>query len=248
MRSGDGGETWTEVGPVITSDDVPFTERTAFVMTGWIDDAGWHAVIATYEGQNEPSVFGVASAERPDGEWTVAPEPIVEPGVSGGFDELRIREPSVAAADNGTLHLYYTGWAEAGADSEIGLATSADGGLTWEGQGSVLTGDQDWTRGDVGGAQVVRTGDGWVMLYDSPARGASGAGLATSPDGFVWAPWDQNPVIDRGVITGGSYFQSEVVQDDGDILTYLLEVGRPPGPTSIHLLDLDLSVVTDSIP
>lgn len=245
MRSRDGGETWTEVGPVITTEDVPFTERTAFVMTGWVDEAGWHAVIATYEGQTEPSVFGVATADRPDGEWTVAPEPIVEPGITGGFDDLRIREPSVAIADDGTLHLYYTGWAEPGADSEIGLATSTDGGLTWEGRGSVLTGDQDWTRGDVGGAQVVRAEPGWVMLYDSTARGASAAGLATSSDGFSWTPWDQNPVIDRRVSPGGSIFQSEVVQPDGDVATYLIEAGQGSGRTSIYLLDLDLSVVAN---
>lgn len=242
MRSDDRGATWTEVGPVITTDDVPFTDSTAFVMTGWIDD-GWHAVIATYEGQSEPSVFGVATAERPDGEWTVAPEPIIEPGISGGFDDLRIREPSVAIADDGSLHLYYTGWADAGADSEIGLATSSDGGLTWEGRGSVLTGDQDWTRGDVGGAQVVRADPGWVMLYDSTARGASAAGMATSPDGFTWTPWERNPVIDRRVSPGGSIFQSEVVQPDGAVATYLLEAGQGGGRTSIYLLDLDLSVV-----
>jgi hypothetical protein len=242
LRSTDGGQTWTVEGPVLTTDDVPYTERTAFVMTGWVDSAGWHAVIATYEGSTSPSVFGVATADGPGSEWTVANEPIVEPGISGGFDDLRIREPSVAVANDGTLHLYYTGWADVSAAGQIGLATSDDGGRNWRGHGNVLTGDQDWTRGGVGGPQVVRVDPGWVMLYDSSVRGISAAGLATSIDGLEWTPWEANPVLDRSVGPSGSYFQSEVVLADDEVAIYLLEAGGQRR-TEVFLLQLDLSAV-----
>ncbi len=52
-------------------------------------------------------------------------------------------------------------------------------------------------------------------------------------------------MIDRRVSPGGSIFQSEVVQPDGDVATYLIEAGQGPGRTSIYLLDLDLSVVAN---
>lgn len=241
--------TWEVVGdgPVLTNDDVPFADgKTAFVMTGFItDDGTWTAIVSTFLGELNAGPLGRATAPGPEGPWTVDPEPILASGEPGTFDARRTREPSVVRGHDGRYRLYYTGYDDVDGTGRIGVATSTDG-VAWERYrgpehgGAVIDGLQAWNQGEAGGAQVVLTDDGYLMVYDSADLAVFGAGLATSNDGFVWTPLRTNPVLTSDQApASGKFYQSEVLWQ-GDELRWLLEVAGDGG-TAIHLLGLDVT-------
>lgn len=74
----------------------------------------------------------VGLATSPDGiAWTRHGDPVVGPGLCGGFDDRAIQQPRVVVGENG-LYLVYAGYAGAASTRPgVGLANSVDGGLTW---------------------------------------------------------------------------------------------------------------------
>jgi predicted GH43/DUF377 family glycosyl hydrolase len=62
------------------------------------------------------------------------PDPILEPGSEGAFDENGIM-PSAVVEDDGVVYLYYSGWSRGVGvpySNYTGLAVSSNGGSTFE--------------------------------------------------------------------------------------------------------------------
>lgn len=63
--------------------------------------------------------------------WTRHGDPVVTPGLCGGFDERAIQQPRVIEGGDG-LYMVYAGYAgDEMSRPGVGLATSTDGGTTW---------------------------------------------------------------------------------------------------------------------
>ena len=240
----DDGITWetNPSEPIITGEDVVFGDESGFAMAVLERDGEWFAYVYTYDGTSEPGSIGVATAPSPEGPWDVRAEPVVEPGPEGSWDAQWVSEPSVVQTDDGVA-MYFAG--TDGESSAIGLATSTDG-LSWtKHDGPVLTASQSWwDGGTIKDPQVVRLDDGFLMTFDTAARGQFAMGVATSPDGVTWTAWDGNPALTTSTSPDGEQFwQSELLRaQDGRVLQWL-EVGPGASRTDIHLLELDIDAL-----
>jgi predicted GH43/DUF377 family glycosyl hydrolase len=123
--------------------------------------------------------IGRATAVSPIGPWSVDPDPVLNPGPKGAWDEQGIFWPCVVQEDD-SYRMYYTG--KNLMDNAIGFATSPDG-INWTKHDDpqttdepyaesdpVLTGEAEWTLGKVDRPRVVRSprrlGDdlpGWLV-------------------------------------------------------------------------------------
>ncbi|MGH7482473.1 MAG: hypothetical protein ACRELV_09985, partial [Longimicrobiales bacterium] len=103
----------------------------------------------------------------------------------------------------------------------------------------VFEGGVDWDGGSVGNPQVVRSADGYTMVYRTEG-GGFGFGLARSPDGTTWEPSSANPVMteDRSP-SGEPFWQSEATVIDEEI-RWWLEVGFGSGTTDLYAYRLDV--------
>ncbi|HKJ54746.1 MAG TPA: hypothetical protein VJ978_02055, partial [Nitriliruptoraceae bacterium] len=88
------GIVWEDQGsePVLTNTDVPWADddETIFVMSLLVDDGTWVAYLYSFDNPLNPGSIGRATASEPAGPWTVDPEPVLEPGPDGAFDERRV--------------------------------------------------------------------------------------------------------------------------------------------------------------
>lgn len=232
------GLAWASHGPdpVMTSEDVPFADATAFLMSA-LQEAdgslvGW---LYTFNGATGHGLIGRATAPTAAGPWTVDPEPVLNPGPEGMFDHRMVLEPAVVRTDAG-LAMYYTGVGDDGV-RRIGRATSTDGIAWTKAARPVLVGSQEWDRGSISEPEVAATDDGWVMVYRSAARRGFGLGLATSADGVTWTPWDGNPILDSFTAPSSSFYQGALIpwQDE---LRYFLEGTSDGGGTSVYAMEL----------
>ncbi|MCI0397088.1 MAG: hypothetical protein L0332_14195 [Chloroflexi bacterium] len=71
-----------------------------------------------------------ATAPAPEGPWTAAPEPVLEPGRPGAWDSQLVEHPNVLKTEGGYLMFYNGSSAAVRGSSFVGLATSADG-IQW---------------------------------------------------------------------------------------------------------------------
>lgn len=126
------------------------------------------------------------------------PEPILQPGDPGMFDEHGIM-PSSVIEEDGRVLLYYSGWSRGTTlpyNNFTGLAISEDGGKTFRrhSRGPIL----DRTQNEVYSAtspHVHREGEDWYMVYCSGTDWVEVDGklehvydlkLARSRDGRKW--------------------------------------------------------------
>ena len=145
-----------------------------------------------YEGRNEDrSAIGLATSDDRGITWTRLPDPVLERGNAGTWDDDRVGQPSVLFdAASQTWHLWYRG--SDGSVENIGHATSVDGlswdrhldssGSTapvWDGSGAIFA---DTTTG----VQVRATDGGFQMWFDATLEDTVRIGRAESPDGIGW--------------------------------------------------------------
>jgi predicted GH43/DUF377 family glycosyl hydrolase len=235
LRSSDG-TAWelAQPEPVLTRDDVSFATTGIDVSTGFVDTEGrWVLVFETVE-NSKPWVIGRAIGPGPDGPWTVDPEPILEPGATGDWDAGGLSWPSVVATDDGYA-MYYTGLDRPRGTGAIGLATSIDGETWTKHPGPVLAAEVNWERGKVDRPRVVRTLDGFVMVYAGGQL--TDRGMAWSDDGVAWGRDGDVPAIEQDDFpVDGRAWDAALLERNGQ-LWYFLEIGAATGTggTQIYL-------------
>ena len=148
-------------GTVFTSERSPF-DAPQITIGGYVSDDGvWSLYFHTFNGNGQPSVIGRASADAPEGPWTVHDEAVLEPGAEGSWDELRVTRPSIVDSGDSLL-MYYLG-EDADGSSGIGVATSVDG-VVWTKHPVPLMVAEGWEE-FLERPDVVRTDTGFVMIY-----------------------------------------------------------------------------------
>ena len=145
-------------------------------------------------------------------------------------------QPSVLLVD-GQYVMYYAAFGKDG--QGIGRATSQDG-VVWNREPEpLLTPSEPWEREHLTRPDVVRTEDGFVMLYGN--RSGSNRGVATSPDGVSWTKFAGNPVITVNDVPRSTIRTGELVYT-GDIYLVYLENGGQRTGSDISVLTRDLPI------
>lgn len=156
-----------------------------------------------------PQTIGRATAPSPTGPWTADPEPALEPGPEGAWDDVQVGSADVHRTEDGYV-MYYDGM---GDDSMIGMATSPDG-VHWAkyddpSTTGALFGQSDpvlKTGGAAGGKRVldpnvVQDGDRWIMVFLTTSgqlkfgQGIYRLGYAVSQDGIQWEKPAKNVLL-----------------------------------------------------
>lgn len=217
------GESWTAApaGPIITSSDVPYSEVAALASGVLVDDDGtWVLYFYTWEAFSgiASGRIGRATAPDPEGPWAIDPQPVLNPGPQGSWDETRVIAPRVFRTDEGYV-MYYTGvnlqrtgW------MSIGRATSEDG-IAWTKHDNPATTQAPFSESDpvfsaaeddlqVHQASVFPTETGFVMFYRMFPVGGGDSRMtihgAISTDGIAWDSLQDDPLWDRDTIGAGT--------------------------------------------
>lgn len=261
----DDGISWTRVQeePVFSGDELDYVGFTALASSVLVrEDGTWLLYFYTWDERSWPAStgsIGVATATDPLGPWTAADASILTPGEAGEWDSDGIRVPSVVATEDGYI-MYYAGYN--GNMSAIGRATSSDG-FTWTKHDDPETadspyaqsdpvfgsGNEGWDRFSIFQPRVVRTGDGWVLLYAGATNVARSPinnkfGLAISEDGVDWTRTDAEIFAPSDFRSSApNIWFSELVYTQGTYFVYVeLQLG---GNTEIYVATVDEPLLTD---
>ena len=214
------GYQWTRqtTEPVLSAEalqDTNFPGSNLFVTSALVEpDGTWILYFYTLSGGGfmGPGEIGRATAPAPTGPWTIDPDPVLNPGPGGSWDDVQVSGPNVLRTEDGYL-MYYDALGP-GRISMIGMATSSDG-IQWEKYNDPATNDtafadsdpvltvsdEGWDSKRVIDPNVIKTNDGFEMIYLATsgtgkfAPGEFSFGIATSPDGIEWTKSDRNPVL-----------------------------------------------------
>lgn len=250
------GYTWTKQGdePVLKTSDVPYAKIAMYASSVIWEDGCWVLFFYTWDSSSFPSssVIGrvtqcvAGPALTP---WIADPEPILQPGPAGDWDEKQVLAPHVLKTDSGYV-MYYSGVGASGTQ-QIGMATSSDG-VSWTKYNDPGTTDQPYAQSDpvfqpddkgawdgawVHQPRVFQTADGWAMIYRGTGnnRGSNmKLGLATSTDGIHWERFAGNPIFKPSDIKGAQqfWFTNSIFKDD---VIYLFVEGDINQTTQIYL-------------
>ncbi len=235
------GRVWTKASksPVLLSSQVKYAPLTIFVSSVLVQpDGTWVMYFYTLDNSGTPfagpATIGRATASQPTGPWTPDPAPVLQPGKAGSWDGMSVANPSVVQTDTGYV-MYYNGVASLNDTSgAIGRATSSDGihwtkynnpattGSPYAASDPVLTPGSNgaWDSHRMIDTNVVRTENGWAMVYLSTApvgtapNHYSAFGYATSSDGVTWHKSTANPILStlnvsdwQGIYLGNLLYQ-----------------------------------------
>jgi predicted GH43/DUF377 family glycosyl hydrolase len=146
-----------------------------------------------YTGYHFGYIGNIGYATSSDGvNWIKYGNPVLVPG-----SEWDSNIGPHAIVFNGTSYImWYTG----NAARNIGVATSLNG-IDWTkylGNPVMNTGPSSWDSDHIYSGPVLWNGRAYVMWYSGQKGIEVRVGLATSPDGYSWSKWPENPVIDLG--------------------------------------------------
>ncbi len=242
------GEAWTRAldEPLFTIDDVPLLGDGALMLDGLVlADGTWVLYYHTFSSVGRTNLIGRATADNPTGPWTFDETPTLAPGGAGEWDDRHVMRVNVLPHETEGYVMYYAGVASSG-KSQIGLAFSADSRTFTkyddpsttaapyaESDPIMLSGQVEWESSKLGRPEVVRTADGWVMLYEG--GGGNHTGLAISQDGIHFDRYAANPILTRDEMPQGyTFFQGAFFHQD-DTYYYLIEAGNGHIGTDIFL-------------
>jgi len=224
-------QSWpTEIGLATSIDGIHFTKSPSnpildrhgsefddyAVSSGliYLDNANWYLY---YSGIAEPpnipgKVISRAIADNPHGPWIRSNDTLLTAGSDGTWDDKVAHPLQVFPTDTG-LVMYYLGsddWYPNEFNPQIGLATSIDGGQTWQKFDDPATTDPPYAESDpvlkagpeifdddgIIGAGIIRNGAQWEMFYCGIGSSSEAAiCYATSSDGIIWEKYSKNPIL-----------------------------------------------------
>ena len=149
-----------------------------------------------YHSYGEDKKRRIGYAWSPDGlHWAKHPEPVLDVGPQGSWEDLHVAEPRVFKEGEGYI-LFYMGMPEGARSYGLGIARSADG-IHWtkDPRNPVFgEGSEGWTGGWFAGPGILRDGALFRMWYDGGGGGNS-LYYAESADGVTWTLGRHNPVL-----------------------------------------------------
>jgi predicted GH43/DUF377 family glycosyl hydrolase len=201
-----------------------------------------------------PKIISWATADNPHGPWMRTNDTLLTGGSNGEWDDRVTCPLQIFPTDTG-LVMYYWGtddWYPNVYKSQIGLATSTDGGQTWQKYDNPETNYPPYAESDpvlkvgIAGsydddgiflAGIVKNSVQWEMFYAGFSTNSELGGIcyATSIDGVNWQKYSENPIFtfwDDPLATYG-YLECPSVVLRGNI--YFLYYDYGTGPNGIGL-------------
>jgi predicted GH43/DUF377 family glycosyl hydrolase len=200
-----------------------------------------------------PGEIGRATAPAPTGPWTIDPNPVLNPGPGGSWDEVQVSAPNVLRTEDGYL-MYYDGLGS-GNTSMIGMAASSDG-VQWQKYNDPSTADEAFVESDpvltiseegwdsrrVIDPNVIQTADGFEMIYLATTgsgkftAGDFSFGAATSADGITWTKSERSPILSNQDHPQWSQaFLSSLLYVEGTYFLYFDLVTPSSSGTNVYL-------------
>ncbi len=262
LYSGFDGKTW-RTGLALSSDGLSWTKQGKVLSPG---PAAWEgAYIAAngsvlvsgdeflywYQAGTPP---GIGLARSRDGlRWTKAPEPVLQAGPRGSWDERGVADPYVIQV-GGRFYLYYLGQDRA-RRQRLGVARSEDG-VRWQKLLSnpilELGGAGAFDENGLGEPAVWASPGRYWMLYTGRDRSENRRiGQAWSSDGVRWLrlpadsvfagtwAWNSKVVCDPSVMLEGSRLR--VWYGGGDVATPAQDLHGQIGLATLEPVDANLS-------
>ena len=244
---------WTHYAdnPVLRADDVSYADMIMASSVHVETDGTWVLYFLIWDTAEVPGAIGRAMASDPTGPWAVDDAPVLTHGIDGTWDSAQVTQPSVLINDDGDGYtMYYTG-VDASGINRVGMATSFDG-ISWTKYDNAFTtaplyaesdpilqpgSEGDWDASGVSRGRVVKSEDGYVMIFRTPASGSGFIyGIAISHDGIEWHKYSENPILSgQDISDAGSLFFPTFVYHDN---TYYFFIEGFSGTSRIYLLTL----------
>jgi predicted GH43/DUF377 family glycosyl hydrolase len=236
--------------------DTNFPGSNLFVTSALVEpDGTWILYFYTLSGNGfaEPGEIGRATAPAPTGPWTIDPDPVLNPGPDGSWDDIQVSGPNVLKTDD--VYIMYYDALGKGNTSMIGMATSPDG-VHWEKYNDpntneppfaesdpVLTVSADsWDSKRVIDPNVIQTSDGFEMIYLATSGsgkftpGEFSFGTATSPDGIEWTKSNLNPILStKDHPQWSQAYLATLLYVEGTYFLYFDFVTPSAGGTNVYL-------------
>lgn len=162
-----------------------------------------------------------------DGPWTIDPDPVLDAGPPGSWDDAWVRNASVIRNDDG-WRMFYLGGVDRTDDSfggSVGVATSPDG-ITWaKSADPVFVGDPEirFEGGLISKIEVKPYGEGLLLTYGGATGGTRG--IAQSLDGVVWVRDLSNPVLTPLDVGRGSIYDTAMWIDGSELQWFVVGGG-----------------------
>jgi hypothetical protein len=180
------------------------------------------------------AVLWRATAESPAGPWLADPEPVLPLGESGAWDDVALDFPSVLPAEEGYVMLYSAVGSSSRETTAIGRATSPDG-VSWAREDGPLLQAGSCFASDYSAApRVLRTADGWLMLYNADRR----VGATRSDDGVSWACAADAPILTAADVPNSEGIHTFATTPFGDRVLLLVE-SLVAGGSEVWLAELE---------
>jgi predicted GH43/DUF377 family glycosyl hydrolase len=214
LAASDDGTHWQKQGVILSPD--PQTWEGSYIAANgsalWYENQFWYWYQA---GPREQPRIGLSTSEpRPSGSvwhWRKEPNPVLEPGPYGSWDEYGVADPCVVRIEP-YFYLFYLGQDRA-RRQRLGVARSTDG-VRWEKLRAnpilELGGPGAFDENGLGEPAVWNShGFYWMLYTGRDTTENRRLGLARSTDGVHWQklrtvfagnqPWDAKVVCDPTV-------------------------------------------------
>jgi predicted GH43/DUF377 family glycosyl hydrolase len=195
--------TKSDSNPILEEDGSGFDAYSVAGAALFFQNSTWYLY---YNGRSVPptqpgNVIGRATASNPHGPWTTTEDTLLTVGSPGEWDSEVIGPVKIIATGTGLVMYYWAGNVWPGPGTQIGLATSTDGGLSWQKYDDSTTttaphaeSDPILSLGDTGsfddysiwGCDVLKNSNQWEMFYSGDDGISMSICYATSNDGIIW--------------------------------------------------------------
>jgi hypothetical protein len=203
------GRTFTKSpnNPILSGDGSGFDSYTVIGGPLFFDNGIWYLYYGGLSSQpNFPrpgNIISRATADNPHGPWIRTNDTLMTTGSNGEWDDKFICPTQILITDTGLVMYYWASddWYPSVFKCQIGMATSVDGGETWQKYDEPATTSSPYTESDpivkagpesydnsgIFGVGVVRNGAQWEMFYNGISSMTGGSiCYANSPEGIIW--------------------------------------------------------------
>lgn len=201
---------WTDDGSILTAGSQSWegTGTPGIIGACLLEDAGTFYIFYGADQDLATGVtagIGYATASTVTGPYTkYASNPILSPGTSGAWDDLRCHEPSVLHVGDTWVMAYMGDTPTEGQHEKIGIATASSPSGPWtKAAGNPIIGfGSGWDAGGAADPSLSWDGVRWWIWYSGlNTAGAKpwklGLAYAPTPTG-TWTRFAGNPVISTG--------------------------------------------------